>query len=208
MATINAVNTTLSGQSGTGAFAGTNSPTLITPALGTPASGVLTNCTGLPISTGVSGLGSGIATALGLAAISTGNIPLQTQGNWTPVLTFVTPGDLSVSYTTQQGNYRRSGAFVIVQLLITCTPTFTTASGNMSFTGLPFTPSVSCYAVLTTSGTGVALPAGRTYLWASVTGTSVVPNASGSAVTSTALTAANITSGVALTFASTIVYFI
>jgi hypothetical protein len=41
-----------------------SSPTLTTPALGTPSSGTLTNCTGLPISTGVSGLGSGVATFL------------------------------------------------------------------------------------------------------------------------------------------------
>jgi len=40
------------------------SPTLVTPALGTPASGVLTNCTGLPVATGVSGLGTGVATFL------------------------------------------------------------------------------------------------------------------------------------------------
>ena len=40
------------------------SPTLVTPALGTPSSATLTNATGLPISTGVSGLGTGVATAL------------------------------------------------------------------------------------------------------------------------------------------------
>jgi hypothetical protein len=41
-----------------------NSPTLVTPALGTPTSGTLTNATGLPISSGVSGLGTGVASAL------------------------------------------------------------------------------------------------------------------------------------------------
>jgi len=41
----------------------TNS-TLVTPALGTPTSGTLTNCTGLPVATGVSGLGTGVATFL------------------------------------------------------------------------------------------------------------------------------------------------
>jgi hypothetical protein len=41
-------------------------------ALGTPSSGTLSSCTGLPISTGVSGLGTGIATALAINTGTTG----------------------------------------------------------------------------------------------------------------------------------------
>ena len=41
-------------------------------ALGTPASGTLTNCTGLPVSTGVSGLGTNVATALAVNVGSSG----------------------------------------------------------------------------------------------------------------------------------------
>jgi hypothetical protein len=40
------------------------SPTLTTPVLGTPSSGTLTSCTGLPVATGISGLGTGVATFL------------------------------------------------------------------------------------------------------------------------------------------------
>jgi len=41
-----------------------SSPVLTTPNIGTPSAGTLTSCTGLPISTGVSGLGTGVATFL------------------------------------------------------------------------------------------------------------------------------------------------
>ena len=49
---------------GTGSMVLSTSPTLVTPALGTPSSVTLTNATGLPVATGISGLGAGVATFL------------------------------------------------------------------------------------------------------------------------------------------------
>ncbi len=62
----------ISNETGSGALVFATSPALVTPLLGTPTSGTLTNATGLPISTGVSGLGTGVATAL--ATPSSANI--------------------------------------------------------------------------------------------------------------------------------------
>ena len=94
------------------------SPTLTDPVLGTPSSGTLTNATGLPVSTGISGLGTNVATFL--ATPSSANlISAVTDETGTGALVFantptlVTPnigaatgtslvlsGDLTVNGTT------------------------------------------------------------------------------------------------------------
>ncbi len=55
---------TVTDETGTGALVFGTSPTFTTPNLGTPSAAILTNATGLPIATGVSGLAVGMATFL------------------------------------------------------------------------------------------------------------------------------------------------
>ena len=81
--------TGVTASTGTGSVVLSNSPTLVTPALGTPASGVATNLTGLPISTGVSGLGTGVATFLGTPS-SANLISAVTDETGTGSLVFAT----------------------------------------------------------------------------------------------------------------------
>ncbi len=54
---------TITPTTGSGNFVKATSPTLVTPILGTPTSGNLSNCTALPVGS-VTGLGSGVATFL------------------------------------------------------------------------------------------------------------------------------------------------
>jgi len=61
------------------------------------------------------------------------------EGTWTPVYTYATAGDLSVAYSTQLGSYTKVGNLVTLSgRIVTTTHTYTTASGNMRITGLPF----------------------------------------------------------------------
>ena len=125
------------------------SPTLTTPALGTPASGVLTNATGLPIATGVDGLGTGVATFL--ATPSSANLAAAVTGEtgtgglvFSNTPTLVTPeigvatgtsltlsGDLTVNGTTTTIN---STTLVVDDKNITlgdvATPSDITADGG------------------------------------------------------------------------------
>jgi hypothetical protein len=89
----------LSNETGTGLAVFNDTPTLIAPILGIPTSGTLTNATGLPISTGVSGLSAGVAAAL--AAPSGANlITAFTDETGTGVPVFGTSPAITTSITT------------------------------------------------------------------------------------------------------------
>jgi hypothetical protein len=72
------------------------SPTLTTPDIGTPSAATLTNATGLPVATGISGLGTGVATFLATPSSSNLAAALTDEAGsgtvaFTNSPTFVTP---------------------------------------------------------------------------------------------------------------------
>jgi len=190
---------TISDETGSGALVFATSPTLVTPALGTPASGTLTNCTGLPVSTGISGLGTGITTLLAST---------YETGTWTPAVSFATPGNLSVSYTIQTGQYVKIGALVYIYMVLQFTPTYTTASGAVAITGMPFSAAdTNVGGVLGGQLAGLTYPASRVFpviRFTSGTNIGVVAFASGFA--SSSITTTQMPSGTAQQFIFTVCY--
>lgn len=89
-------------------------------------------------SDGTAKLGAYTGSALGVLYAGTdGTVARGAVGTWTPSITFSTPGDVSVSCSTQTGRYTTLGDLVFAEFSLTCTPTYTTASGTLRVTGLP-----------------------------------------------------------------------
>lgn len=62
------------------------------------------------------------------------------EGTFTPAITFATPGDLAVSYSSQIGLYTKVGRLCALNFTVTSSSfTWTTASGALTVSGLPFT---------------------------------------------------------------------
>lgn len=110
------------------------SPTLTAPVLGTPASGTLTNATGLPVATGISGLGTGVATFL--ATPSSANLASAvTDETGSGALVFATSPTLVTPAlgTPSSGNLANCTGVTAAASVVTTNWTITQDGTNLVF---------------------------------------------------------------------------
>lgn len=147
--------------SGSGNVAMTTSPVFTTPNLGTPSAATLTNATGLPISTGVSGLGTGVATALAVNTSNAGSVLVQNGTIGTPsagVLTNVTGLPISTGVSgLATGIATFLGTSTSANLAAAVTDETGTA-GSLVFSGSPTITTPSFTSSITLTGNSDSPP--------------------------------------------------
>lgn len=133
-------------------------------------------------------------------------------GSWTPGFDFQTTGDLSVSYGSQYGYYVRIGSLVYLLWDLQCTPTWSTASGQLRITGRPFVSSGSNNAYWTGAvahnNYNLTYPSGYTAATWNMQGGAglIIMRLNGSGQTSTPVLASDMTSGIAQRFSGSLLY--
>lgn len=116
--------------------------------------------------------------------------------SFSPAITFATPGDLSVSYSQQVGNFVEVNNIVFFNIFLGFTPTFTTASGQLRITNLPETAVNGEFTLPISLAQSFNFPANTTMLSAiTIAGQSYATVvASGSGVAAANLTTTELTS--------------
>lgn len=119
------------------------------------------------------------------------------EGTWTPVLTFATPGNLAVTYGTQNGRYTKIGRTVTFSMeVFTSAFTHTTASGNLKVTGFPFTHAAAPSTYTGVRWQGITKAGYTDVLGAVIAGTATAElRASASATAVSPVTAADMPTG-------------
>jgi hypothetical protein len=161
-------------ETGTGSLVFATSPTLVTPVLGTPSSGTLTSCTGLPIVAGTTGTLSVARGGTGVtASTGTGSVVLSTSPTLTtPVLGSASASSINVSGVSTFGNTVVGGG--TTQLIVT---------GDARITGNQATTLATVNSNVGTFGNGTSIPTITVNAKGLITGVTTTAVTSGTTIT-------------------------